>query len=602
MKVKNLNPIERHVEKIVLGVAVAAAAYLGWQGVEPTKIGPQKDIGPGQVEEKISEAIDKVKKGGAKTEDQIKRGELSVEVKNYYSEYQSKADAGLPADLIAANIRYLPLQPGGIVGPATQTQKFKIEFAIELPVPDPVNVHSISGRGKVNVPAAAPVAVPAGGAVAPVAATIERDATVVRISANYPMQELRDRIGNVRDPNPRHRLDVQLQFVSIYRLEVQRQERNPDGTWPSDEASWRAVTGLKNIEVPKDIPFKSIQRGNLKDVVAVINAAAGTILQPPMYDTGAGFFPPLPELVIPGAATAPVRAAPAVAPAISAPPFNGGGPPMFFGPGGPTGGPPMSPWQTGMPPGGPMGAPPVAVPADAGRVLSDATPAVWAYDENVLPEHEYQYRMRVLVVNPLFKYEQPKDLKQPELVSKPLLESSWVVAPEKVSIKPSSFFYVMNSGFGASAKDVVDIQIFKFFLGNWYTAWQKEVRAGTFIGDSVTPTNAAAPKAVDYSTGYTVVDIIPAGVDATVVLQSPSGQLTTRNIREDREEARKLEAEIAAEGKGPAKAPVAPPKVPGPPVGTPGGPPMGPGGGPPVGPIKGPPKGPYKGPPGIPGN
>ncbi|MEI8197468.1 MAG: hypothetical protein WCI73_16350, partial [Phycisphaerae bacterium] len=59
MKVKNINPLEQHVEKITLAVAAAAAAYLIYAALSPVMVEktPGNPLDAEHVEQQVGQAV-----------------------------------------------------------------------------------------------------------------------------------------------------------------------------------------------------------------------------------------------------------------------------------------------------------------------------------------------------------------------------------------------------------------------------------------------------------------------------------------------------------------------------------------------------------------
>jgi hypothetical protein len=225
-------------------------------------------------------------------------------------------------------------------------------------------------------------------------------------------------------------------------------------------------------------------------------------------------------------------------------------------------------------PGQPGGGAP-ALPGGIGG-QGTATP-VWVLDDSAEPGKEYQYRLRLQVYNPAYRF--PHDLEKAEakLKEAPTLVGEWAMVPNPVTVEPSTYFFVMGGigGIGPAGNSI-GAQIYKWSAGHW-TLTESRAQAGLQL---------AGGKNSEVTTGHTVIDVVPNGNtgNVTVVLQDLNGELVTRESADDQKDPKRRELFIAAQ----ASLPVRTPKTPTGP--TPGGPGMGPGMGPGKGPN--PPSGP----------
>jgi len=167
------------------------------------------------------------------------------------------------------------------------------------------------------------------------------------------------------------------------------------------------------------------------------------------------------------------------------------------------------------------------------------------YDENVTPDHEYAYRMRVVVFNPTYRLDMPvKD--NPKASEQPVLFSSWAEAKDadtgklaSIKIDPNLFMFVSRA---IGQSDAAQFSIYKWDNGTWQRH-DESVAPGQQIGRV---RSIAGSKEVDFATGYTLVDIQPDGHGVIAILQTPTGQLVVRDSTADAESPNRKKLESAA--------------------------------------------------------
>lgn len=128
---------------------------------------------------------------------------------------------------------------------------------------------------------------------------------------------------------------------------------------------------------------------------------------------------------------------------------------------------------------------------------------LWAHDVSLKPMQEYQYRYRLVLVNPLLAAE---DDVQPELAEQArqrFIETDWSDWSQEVSVPSSTEFFIS----GSSASDrSVDITVFSLAR---HVAAKFTVSPGQVIGGRrevvVTDTNGQHNEIVDFSTGAVLV-------------------------------------------------------------------------------------------------
>jgi len=500
MKVKNLNPMERHVEKIVLGVAVAGAGYLAYAGLQPTKL-DNPDIEVTAVESKIEQAV-------ASVEASAKRLENTPLVRKAPVNVNIDPNTRLPKELIVQAPRFAPLQRSASAATQAGPQDTTIVLT-PYPVPAPVNVEVTVGRGVIipgqKGPDGQPIAV-APGALAPE----PLDVNFARIAGYFPESEFRAML--TREGNPAQKTKPlpqdRQQLLAYYRVEVERRTRSVTGV-----GQWQPVAATKAVPPQQSFDLTGVPYEQAREVALLLQRpeVVHNTLQPTFYA----------DVMLPPVPAAPARAVPA----------GGGGRPVAGGVGAPgVGG--ARPVAPAIPPAGEgFESSPVAAGGGApGSLTPSANPAYslfWFFDETVVPGEAYEYRTRVVMFNPTYGFDPRIGLDKDELRSKPFIASNWVAAGN-VEIKGNLHFFFSSS---SMSNNSASVRIYKFTLGRWQAA-DFSANPGSVVGTTARATRTGLT--VDFSTGYTVVDVIPVGSgNFRVVLLSPSGELVSRTTGAD---------------------------------------------------------------------
>jgi len=572
MKIKNINLLEQHVEKITLAVAAAAALYLGYSSlttpvtVTTTIGGREQTVQAGQVEDVVSTATRKLNFDMTKVDEKLP----SVDPVAYVDKYKSQQKAPLNEALMANVPAFAPLNvsaTNSIQGPQREQSPI-----VTPTIPPPEAVHAVASHGLIiKVKPAVAAVVPATTGPAPV------DANWVKVEASFPMLALKTSYANVGG-KPEESLPAVAQRITFYRVEVQRQEKLATGDW----SDWKPVPAIQ-IALPPDVDKTALDSGNIQHTLDLLDEKVTTILTPPFY-----VVVPTSQAPAPAAGTRPaVRTGPTAAEmkaiedikrqkdeatrlngtrlprgATRSGAAGGGGSPSYLTPSGGTpivrtavpaggapmptmgGGPPIMPPEYtapanpymnggGPPPflGGPMGTP----EADANKqnqtvqgLQEQATVPIWFYDDSVLPEHDYKYQMRVELYNPTYHF--PLPLKEPKFKEQAWLASDWVAAAAPVHIEPVQQFFVVN-GIGNGS---IGVKIYQWHQGR-IVADEQTISPGLTIG------HLRTVDGIDFSTGYTVVDVQDRNHDSSVVLLSPTGQLVTRDLQSDLNDPKRID-------------------------------------------------------------
>jgi hypothetical protein len=561
MNVKNLNPLERHVEKIVLAVAAAGALYIGYLAIQPITVpDAPTPVTASQVEPAVTAAVASLNEVREKTQH---LQNLTPRLQNYVQEYQNLVQRQpLKPDLVSAAAvpQFAPLQEGiGAVGQGGDISPESHMQVVTPTVPPPRDVTAVATRATVSlVPPLAPGAEapppPAPGTPLPPDQT--KDLNWVTISGRIPMADFIAEM-NAPDLQPNQRLTPPDQRSVLYRIEVQRRSRD-HGAW----SAWQPVAPTKANGDPIALDWAGTGDADLPAQVAALDSLFRKIAEPDFYTlaTGGPFIPPI--LTQPDASTTKPAAA-------------GVTPPGAPNPNGPTaaqiaaqmaaargGRPPVAPPQMNDD-GGPAPAAVAAVPGMPDLTQLRTLPSIpfWFFDENVVPNQEYQYEVRIVMYNPTYRFS--LGLKNPAMKNQPTIASEWAVIPEPVTVSSDLYFFVDSGmgGAGAAAATTtmkVGFRIFKWTNGNWYGT------EGTAQpGEPITGTVHLLDKGnipVDVDTGYRLVDVLPTanGSDLNTVLLAPNGDLVIRGSKSDRAGVNTVRQEREKDVVKPVPVPVVP--------------------------------------------
>jgi hypothetical protein len=358
------------------------------------------------------------------------------------------------------------------------------------------------------------------------------------------------------------------QPILLTKVELQRRELKPDGTWsewqavppsapralltklpkfPANPQDKRAVgewaTGVINLQADiRRMPFCPLLASDGKTVQALAGPIQG-VEQPP---------PPPPKIE---ASAAPAEAAPA-APAPEAPP-------------------PPKPAVGNLPPWFTQPTTPAEKPAEGTQAVTPAAvkhvmATLWAVDATVEPGKTYQYQMRPSLVNPVYSSLEAKDEKTRWTLE---LTGEWSKASREVTIPPvNEFFFV--GGFGGRP----NLELHRWIFGQWVIVPSAQASIGAPVVYVKPRTKITVPGGtgtkeidVDLSPGITLVDTIrnfryrpegnPQAIPTNILVYADAlGRLSQRIEWLDRQAANKARKD--REGVLPTKAgEVAPPPV-----------------------------------------
>jgi hypothetical protein len=517
MNVKNINPFERHVEKIVLAVAAVGAAYLFYLAFQPVVI--QTDSGEipiTDVESKVSSAIADLQTKAANVE----RAHPNPQIPDFVREYNRVANQRPLSDqLVAAAVpAFAPLQ-----SPVSGISAMKNLAVVTPAAPAPTDPTAVANNAQLMV---GPPAQPG----QPTPATAAKDVSWVLISGNVPIGDLTKEFN---DPNlkPSERVPQGRQRALVVGINVQRRVQIAGGQW----GPWTNVQPSpgSNPITPPD--WSKLSDADLIQTLNAYDSQSKRVLMPDYYQ--------------PAPATAsqtnqPTQTTPTVAAATGSPAAGRLVP--YVPPPDPT---LDIPDESITPPPPVVGGGPVANPA------TGSVPFRF-YDDSVEPGHLYQYQVRVLYYNPLYRFE--GGLKDPAAKDQPFLASAWVSAQAvdkdgkpvpggAVNVEGDVYFFV-SAPFGMANKDnpKASIRIYKRSSGKWYKG-DFTVQAGQPLSGSVELVDKKPVTTMDVTTPYTVVDVVPdpTGTQQMLILRDEDGRLVERNSGTDRNDPQnqKLEGE-----------------------------------------------------------
>jgi hypothetical protein len=153
----------------------------------------------------------------------------------------------------------------------------------------------------------------------------------------------------------------------------------------------------------------------------------------------------------------------------------------------------------------------------------------WSHDDTVEPGNTYRYRVRLGVFNPVAGTGQVR-AEDADYDSRVILWSKYSDVTEPVHIPQRLYFFPVGV---QEASKGVEVQVYKYALGYWYSA-QFMVKRGDEIGKGLKTEPSSAdkskargkeaektkeeeknltlPEMVDYTTGAIVMDVIASGV------------------------------------------------------------------------------------------
>jgi len=537
-------PIERHVEKLVLaGAAVALVAVLLLRVYEsPRKVEldgtgrlPSGRYAPEVVDEQLlqrGEALEKML-------EQAKPARKPVP--DYPKLLQQRFERPYDTYRISGLVQLTPGRKTAEVTTTATRQRARVKLAGLKPLPAPeapvVNVV----REVVAIPRLVPAA--AAGGPAPVQPTMTYEETITaHAAAVFPHGRLLKKWSAALE-----KAQLSTPFV-VLRVDVQRRHRQADGAWSSPVSVDSVRRGGDALpEVPKyDGTNLDAVRQGILDLARGDNQRI--VLEPSSYDvfepSGPAWVswmqnkprtrvsdlepaPARPATPTPARPATPRRTMPPVAPRRTGPAlptpdmvpsYNGGRgrstPPRYDG--GRRTGPPatVAPRRPAVAPT--PARPTPARPAPAGPTTDvpalrrqlehpEGILEVWAHDVGLTVGREFQYRIRLAVLNPLFgQFQDVTQKADAELLTLMTPWSGW--SPPASAARPTRFFVVG----GAEQQGIVMVQAFSEKWAQPVTTSFRVLR-GEPIRATVTktvrrPDGQTEQAPVDFDTGALAVD------------------------------------------------------------------------------------------------
>ena len=518
MQVKNITPIERHVEKILLLVGILFAGWLIYRNFagnpESVPLPGQTRVLPGQVGPRISQSVGKLEN---LIHNQANHRFTPARLPDYVGRLVREQTAPLPAPLALLP----PVSIGPWNTPVISSRKVHLHKLIFV-VP--------------KVPALVGLKVKQNRGVAVISLNKTRDLVWVKVSARFPMARWRaDLKGGAHLPAGRSGLPPPYRRTTFFRLRARREKLLADGRW----GRWKSIKGFY-VEPPPMIDLANQSAPAIPQALGVLDRQVGRILTPAFYPIESIHLRIIRPQTKPHHPVRPGGLRRGRVP-------GGTGPGSVFharqAPGSvyhSRGAAPLAPSNRTPSPlsiytshGGSTRPPVISTPARVtmASLLSKRSIKVFLYDTSAKPGSSYRYELRVLLYNPTFRF--PYRLNHPAARRRPWLASPWSLASPVVGVRNSMYFFLAG---GNATHGRVEFQIFKWVHGMW--TWGDEtVSAGQPIGtvesaSLIDPkTGRLVYKLVNFNTGYTLVDARrnSSGASVTAVVRGPHGRLLLRN-------------------------------------------------------------------------
>jgi hypothetical protein len=506
MGIKNINVFEQHVEKIVLGLAAVGVLAMGYLAAQPvgftdesSRKDPKPFIGPNDVEKVINDDIKALDEQRYKLEQQ---GRPRPDMPDFPRDYR-QLSSGQPVESWVLGARFPEFGPRGLTPNAGTITVGPDMLCV---IPDPPSPEFV--RATLRSIAVAPQVVgPNGQAVPPPAGKVWDTETrnVVVVDGWIPVGQMVLQMAKVTDRDKRFSPDVQRGIV--YRVHVQRQDVTAGRRTP-----WEDVPPSKGAPAPAESLSTTMPDGDLPNRITDIDSQFQWIQLPPYYVDAQGqpiqppiLSQPIPEKI--AAETNQLRND-----------IDNERNRQAAGPG-------YRPLTVTPTPGTAPGDAKLPSTMEALRALEVQPFTFW--DDAIKPDHTYQYRVQIQLVNPGFGWKYGLDPKQTAGKLDPVipLTDSYVVAQESVVVHSDLAFFVIGK-FGTGSG--INGQIFKQENGRWYYTSFSALKG----------MNIAAPMTIggqsqEVNTKFAVVDYQDDGENVHVILRDPSGNLVTRDSAAD---------------------------------------------------------------------
>ena len=548
---KNINPLELHVEKLVLGIGVLFAIWLAYKNfahqpnMVPSPVQPGSMVTPSEVGPKIIAQVHTLEQAIA---DQRSHPANVGQLPDYVKRLTRAQSSPLAHSVVA--ISSAPIGPLNMPLTLSSEQPMRGLTYMVPSVPPLSMLPASQSQAVVDLPAT-------GNGNSPTT----KGLFWVTLHANFPMAQWMASLHSkdITLKENQSPLPLPYRITAFYRVQVCRQRLLADGRW----TAWKQIKGLYLDRLPM-LNLAGTSYGQRNTLLGNLNSMVDEVLDPAFYATQ----------VRQGTNTPAQNAAPQpVVPQNVQPRFIPGRqmPPGFLLPGGrmPPGMQPPQPFPQQQPPislpapgqaqaqaqpGQSVLLPPLQLPSQeasnngfnlpgANVGNQNAAPAsltdlavvpVRFYDTNVTPDSTYRYKIRVIMYNPVFAF--PRHVNKPALRRVQWLISPWSAAGAPIHIKSDLYFYITSTQLSRGS---VSFRFFKWIHGQWL-AGSQTVQLGESIGNEeslsvVNGTGSLALKTVNFSTGYTLVDAVRklSNHSVNVVLAGPNQNLHWRNSAND---------------------------------------------------------------------
>ncbi|HEY4329478.1 MAG TPA: hypothetical protein VGN88_07065 [Phycisphaerae bacterium] len=514
MAIKNVKVIEQHIEKIVLAVAVAGAAFMGYLATQKVEL--EGGVGPNDVEQQISSELARVK--GI----QEKLPAPANTSLNYVSEYQRQA-GGQPLDNAIVTGPVPSFGPKNL--PPSRVE-FTPDTQVQTVTPDPVEPEMLHADALQLQVASDPPQLDAQGQPVPIPAGMQlvtHSKNVVVIDGWVPTGKMLLQMANIKEA--KERLSPDLQRALVYKIAVTRSELNSNGTW----SEFKEVPPTQGSAAPIQIPWGAVSGTDISARMADVDAGFKQIMLPDFYRDALGQPVQPPIITRPEPASVITDTAKLDTDINTARTQNMGG-----------GFRPTTP-ATPTPVAGTQGAatmPAVMLPAmDQIKNLTMQPFTFW--DDTVKSDHTYRYKVQVQFVNPTLGWKW--GLKNPAMKNAPVLALAPVLVPGAPVVVHSdiAFFIQGTNTFGGAG---ISGSIYKQEEGRWFVGQFSADKGGKISTSIKTP-----GQVLDIDTNYTIVDYQADGRGVRVILSDPTGNLVTRDAEEfNKPERLELDSKVKA--------------------------------------------------------
>ena len=598
MKIKNLNIIEKHVEKLILALAVLFMLWVVWSyllsgGVTVEVNGQEKK--PADVEADIKKAADAAKRKVSGTE--LPPELRDVKPPDYISAFKKRLVT------IGRTFRTEPhVFILGDHGLDPKDVEVKAPDAVPYINPDPPPMASLMTSQTYGVLLEPSDADMLRAFERLIGAEVPRDFRAVTVRGAFPLDEWKRRL---QEPQP-GRLPLREEFwrekLGLVDVVIERQSRRSSSDrWGRSEE----VARLPHIKTVVDHQREGWIPKEALDAVKSVMRQQSQVLRPPFVptDSGAWNIPGINIDDLPPEQAEAIRVKLAEVNALQAQMFVG-----RRGGGGAAPAPEPAPEATEQPSelGPPPGAGGTALPADAppsarravaegsgfgtgagadgggskpaqpqnldGRFdtrysemlslidaaqggASNNTLDVWVHDITVQPGMQYRYRMQAYVLNPLFQRDKMVEEQHVRFFQKIALPTPWSDWSEPIEIEPEFEFYLVGGLPPRGGDGTATVEVYTIFNGRRMRQ-EFKVQPGDPIGGTRTIDVNGVPRTVDMRLDWVVVDLerIMGGGSGTgttttrmIVLDRSSGELDNRVLARDQKNPQRLQRQFDAQ-------------------------------------------------------